>query len=83
MLETLASLLGYSKPGMVMRYVHPGEARRNEAVKNLKAVNAAREIAECEKRKAQERVGTKTGTIALNPAEFSEEQTEGKSNRVH
>jgi hypothetical protein len=47
---TLASLLGHSKLVMVMRYVHPGEAHRMDAVKKLEAVNAARQIAEFEKK---------------------------------
>src|SRR5207249_2701583 len=35
---------------MVMRYVHPGEAYRTEAVEKLEKVNAARKIAEFEKK---------------------------------
>jgi integrase len=47
---TLASLLGHSKLVMVMRYVHPGEAHRVDAVKKLEVFNAARQIAEFEKK---------------------------------
>jgi hypothetical protein len=39
---------------MVMRYAHPQERHQTEAVKRLEAFNAAKEIAEAEKKqKAQ------------------------------
>ena len=38
---------------MVMRYVHPGESHRIDAVKKLAIANAARQIAEFEKKKSQ------------------------------
>jgi integrase len=69
---TLASLLGHSKLVMVMRYVHPGEAHRTEAVKKLELANAAKEIAEAEKK-----VGTVLGTAGENPGNFSESKNGG------
>jgi hypothetical protein len=80
---TLASLLGHSKLVMVMRYVYPGEVHRTEAVKKLELANTAKEIAEVEKKKAQETLGTKTDTVPENPASFSESKTEGKSQRIN
>jgi hypothetical protein len=41
---------------MVMRYVHPGEAHRTEAVQKLELANAAKEIAEVEKKKASDQL---------------------------
>src|SRR5262245_50579582 len=80
---TLAALLGHSKLVMVQRYVHPGETHRFEAVRKLAITNAAREIAEAEKQKAQEKVGTETGTVMENPANFLTEETESKSHRIN
>jgi integrase len=55
-MPTLAALLGHSKLNMVMRYAHPQERHQSEAIKQLEAFNAAKEIAEAEKnRKAQKR----------------------------
>lgn len=79
---TLASLLGHSKLVMVMRYVHPGEAHRIEAVKKLAVFNANRQIAEFEK-KAKSAPATISATVPENPAHFSEEKTEGKPNRIN
>ena len=38
---------------MVTRYVHPGEAHRADAVQKLEVANAAKEIAEAEKKEAK------------------------------
>jgi integrase len=52
-MPTLAALLGHSKLNMVMRYAHPQEQHQADAVKKLEVFNAAKEIAEVErKRKA-------------------------------
>jgi integrase len=83
---TLASLLGHSKLVMVMRYVHPGEAHRIDAVKKVELANAAKEIAEVEKRQAEEKakkVPTISPTLPENPANFSMKEIEGKSNPVN
>jgi integrase len=53
-LPTLASLLGHSKLNMVMRYAHPQQGHQAEAVKRLEVFNAAKEIAEVEKRKKEQ-----------------------------
>jgi hypothetical protein len=82
-LTTLAALLGHNKLTMVMRYAHPQEQHQADAVKQLELTNAAKEIAEVEKGRARERLGTKTGTIAENPANFSEEKIEGNSHQIN
>src|SRR5262249_11657294 len=48
-MPTLAALLGHSRLCMVMRYAHPQEIHQSD-VKRLEAFNAAKEIAEAEKR---------------------------------
>jgi hypothetical protein len=48
-MPTLAALLGHSKLNMVMRYAHPQEKHQSEAMKQLEAFNAAKEIAEAER----------------------------------
>lgn len=50
-MATLAALLGHSKLNMVMRYAHPQEDHKKEAVRRLEEVNAAREIDEVERTK--------------------------------
>jgi integrase len=77
---TLASLLGHSKLVMVMRYVHPGEAHRVDAVKKLEGFNAARQIAEFEK---NETPATISATVPENRPVFEGSETEGKSHRVN
>jgi hypothetical protein len=54
-MPTLAALLGHSKLNMVMRYAHPQEKHQAQAVKNLEAFNAAKEIAEAKTKKPQKR----------------------------
>jgi Phage integrase family len=81
---TLASLLGHSKLVMVMRYVHPGESHRIDAVKKLAAANAARQIAEFEKKKTpQESPATISATVPENSAIFEGSKTEGKSQQIN
>ena len=71
-MATLAALLGHSKLNMVMRYAHPQEKHQADAVKRLERVNAARQIAEFEKRKQRpERPATISATVPENPANFS------------
>src|SRR5262249_8482004 len=53
-MPTLAALLGHSKLNMVMRYAHPQEKHQTDAVKRLEAFNAAKEIAEAEKRQKEQ-----------------------------
>jgi hypothetical protein len=72
-MPTLAALLGHSKLNMVMRYAHPQGQHQADAVKRLEVWNAAKEIAEVEKRKAQ---GTILGTVVENPSIFSNQQNE-------
>jgi integrase len=80
---TLASLLGHAKLNMVTRYVHPGKAHRIDAVNKLELVNAAKEIAEVEKKTAeQKKLATISDTAASNPANFLGEEIEGKPNRI-
>jgi integrase len=50
----LAVLLGHSKLNMVMRYAHPQEQHQADAMKRLEVFNAAKEIAEVEKKKNRE-----------------------------
>jgi len=60
-MPTLAALLGHSKLNMVMRYAHPQEKHQADAVKRLEAFNAAKEIAEAEKKqKAQSHTASET-----------------------
>ena len=61
-LATLAAILGHSKLNMVMRYAHPQEQHKAEAMQRLEKANAAAEIAEFE------RVHTKTATREGIPA---------------
>jgi len=70
---------------MVMRYVHPGEAYRTEAVEKLEKVNAARKIAEFEKKKsgAKESLATISATLLENPAVLEESKTEGKPQQIN
>jgi hypothetical protein len=55
-LATLAAILGHAKLNMVMRYSHPQEQHKAEAMQRLEKANAAAEIVEFE------RVHTKTPT---------------------
>jgi integrase len=48
-LAALAAVLGHSKLNMVMRYAHPQEQHKADAMKQLEKANAAAEIAEFEK----------------------------------
>jgi hypothetical protein len=84
-MPTLAALLGHSKLNMVMRYAHPQEQHQADAVTRLEKVNAARQIAEFEKKKkpAQESPATISATVPENSALFSKEKTEGKPNRIN
>ncbi len=76
-MPTLAALLGHSKLNMVMRYAHPQEKHQVEAVKRLEAINAAKEIAECEK------AATISATVGPLPEENAMEQSEDKTWRVN
>jgi len=53
---TLAALVGHSSLNMVMRYAHPQEQHKTDAMKRLEQANAAAEIAEYER---TQRVHTK------------------------
>ena len=75
-------LFDVEKLVMVMRYIHPGQAHRTDAVQKLEVANAAKEIAEVEKQKAKT-APTVFPTLPENPANFSEEKTEGKSQRIN
>lgn len=46
---TLAAILGHSKLNMVMKYAHPQEQHKADAMKKLETANAAAQIAEFEK----------------------------------
>jgi hypothetical protein len=50
-MPTLAALLGHSELNKVMRYAHPQEQQKADAMKRLEVFNAAKEIAEIEKAK--------------------------------
>lgn len=78
---TLASLLGHSKLVMVMRYVHPGEEHRFEAVKRMEGILASKQIAEFDKQKNL--VPTVFPTVPEKPANFSYAKTEGNSQQVN
>jgi hypothetical protein len=54
-LPTLAALLGHSKIQMVMRYAHPTAVHQADSVKRLEVFNAAKEIAEVERKKQAEK----------------------------
>ena len=75
---TLASLLGHSKLVMVMRYVHPGESHRIDAVKKLAIANAARQIAEFEKKKPKKAPLQFPLQSPKIPPIFQRSKTEGK-----
>jgi len=51
-LVTLAAMLGHSRIQMVMRYAHPTAEHQAEAMRNLEGFNAAKQIAEYEKKDA-------------------------------
>ena len=84
-MPTLAALLGHSKLNMVMRYAHPQERHQVDAVKRLEKVNAARQIAEFEKKKrpTQGSPATISATVPENPAIFRQSKTEGKSQQIN
>jgi integrase len=88
-MPTLAALLGHSKLNMVMRYAHPQEQHQADAMKKLEVFNAAKEIAEIEREKKRqtavisESVPTISPTVAENPANFSMEEIEGKTQQVN
>jgi hypothetical protein len=50
-LATLAAVLGHSKLNMVLRYAHPQEQHKADAMNKLALAHAAAEIAEFEKMK--------------------------------
>jgi hypothetical protein len=82
-MPTLAALLGHSKLNMLTRYVHPQEEHQTNAVHRLAIANAAREISEFERKNKKETPPTISATLPENPANFSVEKTEGKSNPVN
>jgi hypothetical protein len=51
-MATLAAILGHSKLDMVLRYAHPQEQHKADAMKKLAKANAAAQIAEFEERAA-------------------------------
>jgi integrase len=57
-MATLAAILGHSKLNMVMRYAHPQERHKADAMKKLEKANAAAQIAEFE------RAATISATVA-------------------
>jgi integrase len=66
-MPTLAALLGHSKLNMVMRYAHPQEKHQIEAVKRLEAFNAAKEIAEAEKKHKAQKQGISEAVPTVSP----------------
>ena len=70
-LPTLAALLGHSKIQMVMRYAHPTVNHQADSVKRLEAFNAAKEIAEVErKQQAEKEASARTvPTVSTTAAE--------------
>jgi integrase len=83
-MPTLASLLGHSKLNMVMRYAHPQERHQVDAVRLLEASNAAKEIAEFERKNpARETPATVSATVANEQGDLSSEELEDKSNTVN
>ena len=82
-MPTLAALLGHSKLNMVMRYAHPQAKHQAEAMRHLEAFNAAKEIAEVEKkRKEQNPAPEADPTISPTPAEI-QESASGKAPTVN
>jgi integrase len=51
-LVTLAAMLGHSRIQMVLRYAHPTQQHQAEAMRRLEQFNAAKQIAEFEKKDA-------------------------------
>jgi hypothetical protein len=83
-MATLAALLGHSKLNMVMRYAHPQERHQADAVKRLEKANAARQIAEFEKKEGNQGIpATVSATVPENPPSFSESKTEAKSQQIN
>jgi uncharacterized membrane protein YhiD involved in acid resistance len=64
-MATLAALLGHSKLNMLSRYVHPQEQHQMDTMKRLEKANAARQIAEFERKNqpAQESPATVSATV--------------------
>jgi integrase len=77
-MPTLAALLGHSKLNMVMRYAHPQEKHRAESIKRLEAFNAAKEIAEVEKKQKATKQASEEAppTISPTPVPNQTESTE-------
>jgi integrase len=83
-MPTLAALLGHSKLNMVMRYAHPQERHQVDAVRRLEAANAAKEIAEFERKNpAVETPATISATVEPLTTEAHASQSEDKSSRVN
>jgi len=84
-MSTLAALLGHSKLNMVTRYAHPQERHQADTVRRLEKVNAARQIAEFEKKEkpTPKSPATISATVAENSAIFTESKTEGKSQQIN
>lgn len=53
-LVTLAAMLGHSRIQMVLRYAHPTQHHQDQAMRRLEEFNAAKEIAEFEKKDANQ-----------------------------
>jgi hypothetical protein len=51
-LVTLAAMLGHSRIQMVLRYAHPTQQHQAQAMQRLEQFNAAKQIAEFEKKDA-------------------------------
>jgi len=81
-LPTLAALLGHSKIQMVMRYAHPTANHQADSVKRLEAFNAAKEIAEVEKKKQQAEKQASTRTVPTVSTTLAEEQLTATEERV-
>lgn len=84
-MPTLAALLGHSKLNMILRYAHPQEEHQVQAVNKLEKVNAARQIAEFEKKKKSVRKSPATisATVPKNQTNFSSEENDGKSQQIN
>ena len=82
-MPTLAALLGHSKLNMVLRYAHPQAGHQVEAVNKLALVNAAKQIAEFEKKEPTSSPATSSATVPENHANCEDSKTEGKPNRIN
>jgi hypothetical protein len=81
-MPTLAALRGHSKLNMVMRYAHPQAKHQAEAVKRLEAFNAAKEIAEVEKKRKEPTQAASEAVPTISPTSAENQETTPNSTQT-